>query len=353
MNNKTMKSINVDGMERHIFCRPKSKKDKIIETTEIQLYDEACKNCINIIELLVTLVKTHYLLPEKMEFIEISSHDDYDIHKIIQNKKYMLFTYKKQESYIPLTTYLLHFNHNPTQFVFHLQHSYSHLLTLFKNLETSQLCYFGLSSKSILYHVEHHTPLLQCFTSAFQTKQPNTVENFIRNIQTIDNFSNQPLEIHMIYFLLKNEGLTLSHYHVEEIVDHYMRSMQVFSLFSDSYNQKVRYAGINLLNTYVNHPLEDIIKKVVKYADTWDNFALSVLYLYLVGNAIRIFKLKDTFFNGWVKILTQNLNPDPAQRENIENTQKKVERLYYDYPNWKFAKSISEEQLEKVIEFFI
>jgi len=345
-------SINVDVIERHIFFRNyKKQDDKIIETTYIELYDDSCKNYMNIIELLKRINQHYYLLPEKMEFIEISTHDDYDIHKIIQNNKHVLFIYKKHEAYIPLTTYLLHFNHNPTQFVFHLQYSYSYLLNMFKNLEKNKLCYFGFSSKSILYHINDHVPLLQHFNHIFQTSKRNTPENFIHNIQKLNNFSNQPLEIHMIYFLLKNEGLILSHYHVEEIVDHYMRTMQVFTLFSDSYKEKVRYAGINLLNTYINKPLNDIIEKVISYANTWDNFALSILYLYLVGNTIRFLKLKDIFFNGWAKILTQNLNPDPTQRENIEDTQKKFERLYYDYPNWKFVKSISEEQQKKLIEF--
>jgi hypothetical protein len=162
----------------------------------------------------------------------------------------------------------------------------------------------------------------------------------MQQIQKLQNFSLQPLEVHVLYFLWKNELSTLSYTQLEEICSQYVKSMPIFTLFSDSDREKYKDRCIETLKQYVNRPQKEIIEQLIHFSPTWDNFALSVLYLYVVEKVIRRFSLKNTFFNGWFFLLINELDPDPHKRGSIKQTMEHFEHLYEEYPCWSFVKSL-------------
>lgn len=362
-----MSFIDTDLIEKHVFFSKPLKKNTNTSTSSfktkkyIQLYDEICINHIHIIELIEKIQcysnEKMYFLPSKIEFIDVSSQDDYEYvsHKIIQKKqKQVLFTYKTQEKIVPFINYLLYSNHNPKNFIMHLHQSYITLVNNLIKLEMDNICFFGLSSKNILYDIEKSNILLQNFSSAFMCKHTDTKKNFINSIKNLDKFAYQPLEIHLIYFLLNNPDITLSYYQVEEISQHYIDYMPIFSLFSDLYKENYKHSCVNILSEYINKTSDTIIEKILKYSHTWCNFSLTILYLYLVENMIQSFSLRgkdeDIFLSGWLELLRENLNPDPLKRNTLEITKKKLEKLYYDFPSWSFVNAIPVENMEKLIE---
>ena len=326
----------------------KGKKKKKEKKTSICLFDESCKN--------------HLLISQKIQKIE--NYQDY--YRILEKAEkvglgektlstHILLTYLTKDSDVSFSSFLLHQNKNQKEILFYLQDSYQYLLKSIKILHDHSICYFGLSSQTIIF--ESTIPRLNNFDSSFFTMNDNERKKIMQKIQKIQNFSLQPLEVHVLYYFLnlctnkgnlyqgleKCEGLkltTLSSTQIEEISSHYVKSNPIFSLFSESYREKYKEKCLETLKKYINQNQTFIVEELTKFCNTWDNYALTILYLHLLETIIHRFSLENTFFNGWMKMLKKQLDPDPEQRESLEFIIKKWDTLYEEYPNWKFVKSI-------------
>lgn len=340
-------SIEVEQIPFFLSSDKKEKKrkkntNKNISKTSICLFDESCKN--------------HLLISQKIQKIE-NYQDDYRILEKAEKVgltgrnslfSHVLLTYIIKDSDVSFSTFFLHENKNPKEILFYLQDSYQYLLKSIKILYNHSICYFGLSSQTIIF--DSNIPRLNNFESSFLITNDNQTNKIMHKIRNLQNFSLQPLEVHVLYYFLnryqgveKYEGLkltTLSSTQIEEISDHYVKSVPIFSLFSESYREKYKEKCLETLNKYVNQNQTYIVENLTKPSDTWDNYALSILYLHLLGTIIQRFSLENTFFNGWMKMLKKQFDPDPEQREGLEFIMKKWDSLYEEYPNWKFVKSI-------------
>lgn len=320
--------------------RSKNKvREKKQETMKPSLcyYDESCKNLLLLSQKIQKIEKyrDHFRIPEKIQKVEMGEKNE-------KGQNHVLLYYRVNPSHdasISFTTFLFNKKKDPKQLLVHLQDSYQHLLKSIQLLQSHHLCYFALSSQTILF--ESTRPILIHFDSTIQTNDRNLANKIKQTIQTLDNFSHQPLEVHVLYFLWKNELSTLSYTQVEEISSHYVKSMPIFSLFSDSDREKYKDRCIETLKLYVNQPQKEIIEKLVPFSPTWDKFALSVLYLCLLEKVIRRFSLKNTFFNSFFSLLIDELDPDPHKRISIKQTMEQFEHLYEEYPDWSFIKSLT------------
>ena len=105
---------------------------------------------------------------------------------------------------------------------------------------------------------------------------------------------------------------------------------------------------MDCLKKYINKPKLEIISQILTYSNTWDNYELSVLYLHILGNVVRVFSLKDTFINKLTNILSKNIGPDPLKRETIIASIEKLDKLFYEYPNWEYINLISKEKMKNL-----
>jgi len=337
----------------------KGKKNKKEKKTSICLFDESCKNHLLISQKIQKIenYQDDYRILEKAEKMELRRGNSLNSHSLNSHSlsTHVLLTYFTKDSDVSFSSFLLHQNKNPKEILFYLQDSYQYLLKSIKLLHNHSICYFGLSSQTIIF--DSNIPRLNNFESSFLITNSNQTKKIMQKIQKLQNYSFQPLEVHVLYYFLnlcknkdnryqaleKCEGLnltTLSSTQIEEISFHYVKSIPIFSLFSESYREKYKEKCLETLKKYINKNQTFIVEQLVNFCDTWDNYALTILYLHLVGKAIQQFSLENTFFNGWMKMLKKQLDPDPEQRESLEFIIKKWDTLYEEYPNWKFVKSI-------------
>lgn len=325
-------SIEVEQIPFFLSCEKKEKKNKISKTS-ICLFDKSCKNHLLISQKIQKIenYQNYYRILEKAEKVGLPGGNSLFIH--------VLLTYLIKDSDVSFSSFLLyHQNKNSKKILFYLQDSYQYLLKSIKILHDHSICYFGLSSQTIIF--DSTIPRLNNFESSFLITNDNQINKIMHQIHNLQNFSLQPLEVHVLYYFLNNELTTLSSTQIEEISDHYANSVPIFTQFSESYREKYKEKCLETLKKYVNQNQTFILENLTKSCDTWDNYALTILYLYLVGTTIHRFSLKNTFFNGWMKMLKKHLDPDPEQRESLEFIMKKWDTLYEEYPNWKFVKSI-------------
>jgi hypothetical protein len=266
------------------------------------------------------------------------------IHK--NNEKYVLFSYKNH-LIVPFHLFLLRL---PTSnlFVFHIIDSFSYLLENIILLNKRNICFFDLSTKSIAFN-NAYKPILRNFSKSIQLNHID-VDYLTNIIEGTDDYTLKPLEIHVLFYLINGDENTLSYSSIETICESFVKNNDILKLFSLQYREKYYESCVHCLKKYINNHKNDIITDIMKYSSTWDNYSLSSLYLYLVGNFNKIFCLKDCFLSKFCVLLNKNLHSDPLKRETLKTTQEEFHKLMNYYTDWSFVNDLSAEKFSSFLE---
>ena len=283
------------------------------------------------------------------DFIKVGEIKGRNIDKIdfISTKneeKYILCQYSNEKT-VFLNEYLFNLK-NPKLFISRIFDSYSCLLNSLITLNKADICFFDLTTESIIFPV-YMIPLLKNFRNCLLMDSLD--ELYISQIieKTI-NFTYKPLEIHVLFYLIINNEETLSYSLIDIICDNYVRNMDVLSLFTQNYRETFKKTSIEYLTKYINKPKSIIILDILEFSKYWDNFSISMIYLYIIGNICRVLSLKDTFMNKFTTILITNIHPNPIKRETLEQTLEKFNRLLEETNDWSFMKELTLSKIEKL-----
>jgi hypothetical protein len=364
---------NVDLIENLFFSR---KTSDLIEKEERNKTKELDFCCLNEIQISETIkqnlpnyplffdILTDYsnikfsfrkpIFQHDNEYIsdDIINEENEDINDDIinSNKKHILVNYSDQTR-IDFYSFLLNLP-TPKLMIFHIIDSYSYLIKSFSMLNANNICFFNISAEKIVFNITNLKPLLHDFEYSLYTRNLN--EDYLcKIVDKIDDFSNMPLEIYVIFYLIKNNENSVSYSVIIEICDNFVKNMGVLSIFSQNYRDNFKIACIETLKKYINIPKKDIINDILTFSKTWDNYGLSILFLHIVGNMSRIFSLTNNFITKFSILLSKNINPIPSKREELHETIKKYNDLFNEYLDWSFINSISDEKMELLIEKLI
>tara|TARA_B100001142_G_scaffold201731_1_gene200249 strand:- start:216 stop:905 length:690 start_codon:yes stop_codon:yes gene_type:complete len=182
-------------------------------------------------------------------------------------------------------------------------------------------------------------------------------ENLTKHFYTYaPEYSPWALELHYINFLLKvNPNPTNKD--LEEMVSRFVNSETnpVSIVFSREFIDKFEKSCLNQLKKYNRIPtLEKKLKTLYKYYDTWDNYALSVIYITIFHFIYPSFK-KNNFIEIMVEILLQNIHPDPEKRLKVKETvnifNEKLLHFVNNVENYRFIKNINSDFIENKSNF--
>jgi hypothetical protein len=339
---------NVDLIENLFFSHKKEEITENEERNKIKHYDFSCLNEIQISEKIkknLPNYATYFDILTEYSNIKLSSLELEDIVK-----KHLLIQYSCEKR-VKFYDFLMNLP-EPKLFVFHIIDSYSYLIRSLIMLNAKNICFFNLTSENIVFDAVSLKPLLHDVEYSLYTRHLN--EDYLcKIVDKMDEFSNMPLEIHVIFYLIKNNENTLSYSIISEICDNFVKNMRVLSIFSQIYRDNFKISCIETLKKYINVPKKDIIGNILSFSGTWDNYCLSILFLEIVGNMSRFFSLKDNFITKFSILLSKNINPVPSKREELIETLNKYNRLFIEYPDWSFINSISDEKMELLIEKLI
>lgn len=125
-------------------------------------------------------------------------------------------------------------------------------------------------------------------------------ENFYKN----NNDNNLlPIEFHLLHYQIVNDT-SLSVNNIEIIVKRN-------NLLNTNTNDVLSY-----FNKYVNKTSEHIVIDMIKYADTWDNFAASFAFKSILNTLDQ----DNKFISQFMKLLETNMSLIPTHRNTIANT---------------------------------
>ena len=341
---------NVDLIENFFFSHKKEEMNENEERNKIKLYDFSCLNEIQISEKIKKNLPNYVIYFDILtEFsnIKLSSSGLQDTDLLDSAKKHLLIQYSCEKR-VKFYDFLLNLP-EPKLFIFHIIDSYSYLIRSLIMLNAKNICFFNLTSEKIVFDAISLKPLLHDVEYSLYTRNLN--EDYLcKIVDKMDDFSNMPLEIHVIFYLIKNNENTLSYSIISEICDNFVKNTRVLSIFSQIYRDNFKISCIETLKKYINVPKKDIIGDILLFSGTWDNYSLSILFLEIIGNISRIFSLKDNFITKFSILLSKNINPIPSKREELSETLNKYNRLFIEYPDWSFINSISDEKMELLIE---
>lgn len=368
-----MENINIDVdnlFDNHLFFRKENcikenwKKQK--KTKKIRIYDDFSKYYMKMVQQIHQIpdYSTFFHTYEKAEFLEFTKIEDssssFKKISLSPENQYILFTYKSlSKKTLPFYQHIYQSIQKGLckPFLLLLLNSYQQLLKnqqqLFKT--EKKLCFFHISSTNILFSQEENGgPFLKNFHACFSCKNPFfKVEHLFRifSENILDNFSYQPFEVHLIYFLWKNNINTLSFYHLEEICRNYIKSISIFSLLNELERDKYSETCIHLFKNYINKDLNTIVEKIVsEYSFSWDNFASSILFFYIVENICRTWYFpSETFLQEWSRLLFKNIHGNPFKRETVDSTIEILEQLLEKNPSWLFVNTISPDKMQDLL----
>ncbi len=311
--------------------------------TKIVDYNVYSTNEINITNKIKSIPyhSTYYSILQDYNFVNISELNENYIEKlnIPSDKRYLIFKYKKG-NYTLFNDYLLKFI-NPRLFILNTIESFSHILTSLIKLNDHNICFFNLSPKNIVFNLDYgEKPVLHNFQLSLQFSKIN--EEYITNIIKMPNdYTYKPLEVHILFYLINNDINTISYSFIEEICEVFINNLTILELYSIQFKESYKTLCIESLKKYINLSKTNIICDIIKNADRWDVYSLSVLYIDIFANISRVFSLKQTFINKFILELSKNIHPDPLKRCSLEQLLDKYNTLFIsEKNNWTFINKI-------------
>ena len=263
--------------------------------------------------------------------------------------RYLSFNYKITE-FIDFNTFLFDFK-TIKLLIFTIIESFSNLLNSLSLLNDNNICFFNLCPQNIVFLYEcREKPILQNFQYSLQFSKLNE-SYFSKIIADLDDFYiYKPLEVHVIFYLIKNQLNTISYSFIEEICEIYINNLTVLSFFSDKYIESYKQLCIDSLKKYINKSKSEIIEQLLENIYTWDIFSLSVLYLHIIGNILQIFSLQDTFISKLFMELSKNIHPEPLKRNDLETMRDFYDKLFNEEKCWKYINNLKNNKIIKLFE---
>jgi hypothetical protein len=246
----------------------------------------------------------------------------YEIKNVFVSKDTFLFKYKKRKL-IYLKYYLKSLN-DPKKYIYSIIHFYKYLLNTIQLLINYNIVHNNIFFDNILID-ELGNPLLDN-----QKYMYNMSDTMVFTSQTNTSFSAP--ELVLVSYMKNNNIQALSLYNIEQIIDIIINNIpqpypnHVLCLNNFKNN------GLKYFEKYVNKSYEYIIKDIIKYSHTWDNFSLSLLQLKICIdiNTIHYSESEPTYLQNtnnfiilFMKLLVQNISIDPNNRLSIEDTTNK------------------------------
>jgi hypothetical protein len=348
---------NVDLIETLFFSRKKEELIQFEERNKVKPFDFCCLNGVQISEKIkqnITSYSSYYDILTDYSYINLSSNlpfsqeeEEEEEDFINSTQKHVLIKYNDQNC-IDFYSFILNLP-TPKLLIFHIIDSYSYLIKSLLLLNTNNILFFNVTAEKILFDSTSLKPLLHNFEYCLYI--PNLNNDYLcKIVDKMDDFSNMPLEVHVIFYLIKNNENTLSYSIITEICDNFVKNIRVLGLFSQTYRDNFKTLCIEILKKYINIPKKDIIANILTFSSTWDNYGVSILFLEIVGNLSRVFSLKDNFMSKFSILLSKNINPIPSKREKLNETLNKYNKLFIEYPDWSFINSISDEKMDLLME---
>ena len=205
---------------------------------------------------------------------------------------------------------------------------YKYLLLSIDLLVKNQIVHNNINIDSIV--IDNDYPLISNFSLSIDISRIyNGDEQYIKHfiIAYEPSYLEWPLEFHILSYLLTNKLNSLSSYNIENIVCNVIDNHNILKTFGDSLVSSYKLEAFNYFKKYVNRTYDYILCDVLQYYDTWDNYALSIMFLRMLIDIHRSIQIKNKFIILFMKLLVCNIHLNPMKRLSISSTTNTFESI--------------------------
>ena len=213
--------------------------------------------------------------------------------------------------------------------------SYTHLLTSIKLLTDAKLIHYDLKGDNILFNKDKEIPIMIDFGLSINMNelinQSISMEKLKKYFYVYGaDYYVWPIEVHYLCYILHvNENP--SREDINKICDEFVKENVALTLnFSNSFIQSYKKKCVKILEGLNTYDFAPRINKVLSYWYTWDNYALSIIYLLFVYYLNINGYLKNDLIIYFSEILLTNINPDSTERLNVVETKSKFTEFLYN-----------------------
>jgi len=353
-------NIQITNIDKHFLSKCFKNTENVVSATQhttkyktkLVNYGFYSINEITICEKIkkIPYYSNNFVILEDYDFVNISQLNEKVIEKLdlLNENKYLVFKYKN-ENCVDFNLFIFNLM-TPKLFIFHSIESFSCILNSLIKLNTNNICFFNLSPQNIVFNVNcGEKPQLKNFQLSLLVTKLNN--EYITNIiKKTNDYTHKPLEVHILFYLIQNDILTISYSFVEEICETFVDNLSILSFFSEKYKENYKLTCIETLKKYINKPKIDIIKDILSRNDKWDVYSLSVLYLHIFENISRVFSIKSTFINKMAIELAKNIHPDPSKRNSLIILQENYNNLIKAEIEWGFINNLNSNMIQQLFD---
>jgi hypothetical protein len=292
--------------------------------------------------------KKYFYIPSKIEkinFINIDNENvddfetEYDINlkyrkKITSNN--ILLKYENI-TILDFKNYLLF---EKKYFFYKIINIYTKLLKSL-NMLNEQCIFFNNLNDENIFIDKFDSPILNNFSFSIHLNLiKENLHKFILEYEP--SYIQWPIEIHTIAYIFHHKLTSLSKSNIDKIINDIINNNYIFENFNDNIKKKYYDNGISFLSKFINKKSDEIILNIILYFRSWDNYALSILYLQIIIKIYKFIKNKNNkFIIEFMKLLLKNISFNPEQRFSLKDT-----KLYFN----NILNNITKNEYKEIIE---
>jgi hypothetical protein len=227
---------------------------------------------------------------------------------------------------INLKTYLKELS-SSTKYILTIINFYKYLLNSINLLVNNNIFHNHINFDSIVVD-KFEYPLLTDFSFSIDYSRNNIVQYIKHFIIAYDpSYLEWPIELHILSYLLTNKLNSLSSHNIENIIHEVIKNNIILNTFNNNIVSSFREESLQYFKKYVNQSYDYILTDILQYSHTWDNYALSILFLRMLIGIHRTIEIKNKFIILFMKLLVYNIHCNPSKRMTIDLTIIKFDSL--------------------------
>ena len=318
------------------FCfsqkETQTKKEKISKIHKIVQIDFFVDNDITNQKKLLKFnnIKKYFYLCENTSQLKITEIDEDDIQIKDKNTKKddtILLEFENRQL-IYLKNYLKNLS-SSKKYILTIIDFYKHLLNSISLLVKNKIFHNQVNFESIVVD-NFEYPLLSNFSFSIDYSRID-IDKYIKHfiIAYDPNYIEWPLELHILSYLLTNKLDSLSSYNIEYIIHEVTKNNNILNTFGDSFVTSFKNEALQYFKKYVNQSYKYILTDILQHSHTWDNYALSILFLRILIGIHSSIEIKNKFIILFMKLLVGNIHLNPLKRLSVNTTMERFNALLH------------------------
>jgi len=247
---------------------------------------------------------------------ELESKRAIIIKRDIINEDNLLLSFEKRK--------LIYFDLNlkalssSKKYIFQLIDFYRYLLRSIDLLVAAGIVHNNINFNTILVD-SFDTPILTNFMYSIYLRKSDMASYMSHFLsREIKDELQWPIEFCILKYQLTNKLDSLSLYNIETIIRKYVTDHTILNTFGSDVVQNYLADGLLYFGKYTNKSYQENVADILKYSHTWDNYALSIVYLHILIGLHRVINVNNKFVILFMKLLVSNINLDPSQRPSLQ-----------------------------------